>query len=231
MVMTTRLIITLALVDLILITAVYLIKMRYQIIEKYMIQPQYERKFSIFEAQPIQNNDIVFLGDSLTDFFPLDEMFPQSPVKNRGISGDTTHGVLKRLRQVTEGQPRQIFLMIGTNDLGFGYSQEHILTNYNKILARIKQETPGTQVFVQSLLPRHKKFAGDIHAINREIERLAYSYDYPFIDLFPDFADAQGGLRSEFTNDKLHLLHAGYETWQAHIAASVYDESSSDRTQ
>lgn len=204
-------------------TAVFLVKMRYRIIEKYMIQPQYDRKFSIFAGQLIHNADIVFLGDSLTECFPLAEMFPRAPVKNRGISGDTTHGILKRLHQAITGRPRKLFLMVGTNDLGFGYSQEHILSNYTEILVRIKREAPDTQVFVQSLLPRHKKFARQIQAVNQEIEELARRYGYTFLDLFPDFANTEDGLRSKFTNDDLHLLHAGYEKWRSLITARVYD--------
>jgi lysophospholipase L1-like esterase len=62
---------------------------------------------------------IVFLGDSITDFFRVNEFFPGVYVINRGISGDTTDGVLNRLAEsVYELSPSKIFLMIGTNDLG-----------------------------------------------------------------------------------------------------------------
>jgi lysophospholipase L1-like esterase len=193
-----------------------------RLIERFFIPPGYERRFSIFANNPIQSTDIVFLGDSITEWFPLDEMFPGLPIKNRGISGDTTDGVLRRLYQITDGQPRQIFLKIGTNDLGFGHSQSHIIANYETILARIKAESPQTEVFVQSILPRHRRFAGQIRHINQEIALLAQKFGYRYLDIFPAFADTHGGIRPEFSNDDLHLLHAGYVQWQKLLAPHIY---------
>ncbi len=194
---------------------------RRQIIEKYLVRPEFERKYSQFAAHPIAGDDIIFLGDSITEAFHVDEIFPDLPVKNRGISGDTTNGVLERLHQITAGQPQKIFLMIGSNDLGFGYSEAHVIANYETILARIRQESPGTQVYVQSILPRKKRYAHKITAVNAAIAALAPKYGCQFIDLFPEFADEMGTLRPEFTNDDLHLLDTGYTLWSSLIAPYV----------
>lgn len=194
------------------------------IIKRFFVQPGYERRYSIFENNPVEPEDTVFLGDSITEWFPLNEMFPDIRIKNRGISGDTTDGVLRRLHQITGGQPRRIFCKIGTNDIGFGHALPHIIANYEMILAQIKAESPGTQVFVLSILPRHRRFVGQIQAANRDIAALAQKYAYPFIDLFPHFANEHGGLRPEFTNDDLHLLAAGYAQFKAVIAPFVYSE-------
>jgi lysophospholipase L1-like esterase len=216
------LIISLSLNLLSIIAGLLLIIFYPRLIEWFFIPPSYERRFSIFANSPIQSTDIVFLGDSITEWFPLDEMFPGLPIKNRGISGDTTDGVLRRLHQVTDGQPRQIFLKIGTNDIGFGHSQSRIIANYEMILARIKAESPQTEVFVQSILPRHRRFAGRIQRINQEIAQLAQKYGYRYLDFFPAFADERGGIRPEFSNDDLHLLYAGYAQWQSLLKPYIY---------
>ena len=196
---------------------------RRQIIEKYLVRPEFERKYSQFAAQSIASGDIVFLGDSITEAFHVNEMFPGLPIKNRGISGDTTNGVLERLHQITAGRPQKIFLMIGSNDLGFGYSEAHVIANYETILARIRQESPDTEVYAHSILPRKKRYAGKITAVNTAIAALAQKYGAEFVDLFPEFADENGALRPEFTNDDLHLLDTGYALWQSLIAADVYE--------
>jgi lysophospholipase L1-like esterase len=192
------------------------------ILEKYYLRSNYKQAVSLFSANPVTGKDVVFLGDSITASFPLSEIFPDGVYKNRGISGDTTAGVLKRLDQVTVGQPRQIFLMIGTNDVGFGYQKERIVVNYDEILKRIKQESPATQVFVQSILPRDKHYAADIVFLNQQIAALAENHGYTYIDLFPAFADDAGGIRPEFSDDNLHLLNTGYEHWQQLISPYVY---------
>ena len=62
--------------------------------------------------------DIVMLGDSLTEWGNWHELVPEYSILNRGISGDTSSGVLDRLQEVIERRPKVVFVMIGTNDIG-----------------------------------------------------------------------------------------------------------------
>lgn len=188
-----------------------------------LLRTHHAQKTSFFLRYPIQPSDIVFLGDSITDGARWDELFPGLPVKNRGINGDTTQGVLNRLEDILTGQPRAIFLLIGTNDLPWYLYMgvADIVDIYEKILARCKTEAPETQVFVQSILPRHRNYARRIRQINARLQALAETYGYTYIDLFPHFADFRGGLLKEFTNDHLHLLAPGYARWVEVIAPHV----------
>ena len=68
----------------------------------------------------------LFLGDSLTEYGNWRELFPGLDIKNRGIAGDTTDGVLHRLDGITALSPDKIFLMIGINDLLMGRSVKRI---------------------------------------------------------------------------------------------------------
>lgn len=173
------------------------------------------QKADFYAAHPITRQDIVFVGDSITDGANWDELFPGLPVKNRGINGDTTIMVLERLTPIVSGHPRAIFLMIGTNDLPwYEYrSDSAILETYESILQTIQSGSPETAVFVQSIFPRQRRYAGRIRRLNGEIQLLARRLGYTYIDVFPHMAGALGELRKGLHNDNLHLMAAGYAIW------------------
>jgi lysophospholipase L1-like esterase len=173
------------------------------------------QKVSFFTRYPVKPGDIVFLGDSITDGARWDELFPGLPVKNRGINANLTTNVLERMDNIVAGHPRAIFLLIGTNDLPWYERRrdEQILETYEAILRRIKEDTPETSVFVQSILPREKSKAERIKRLNEELKKLAIRYGYVYIDLFSHFATPAGAIRPELTNDSLHLLSVGYAVW------------------
>ncbi|HBB31386.1 MAG TPA: G-D-S-L family lipolytic protein [Cyanobacteria bacterium UBA8803] len=184
-----------------------------------------------FEALPKSERAIVFLGDSLTAQGEWAEWLGNSQVKNRGISGDTTDGVLNRLEQILETQPAQILIMIGTNDIwNEGKSVGEVVNNYQRILDTIKKEAPKTQVFVQSLLPvnnqqyRIKVDNKDLVAVNRELQRLASQFSFKYIDLYQQFANNQNQLDPKYTLDGVHLNGQGYLTWKKVIENYIMDE-------
>jgi lysophospholipase L1-like esterase len=175
----------------------------------------YEQRSDLYRYVPIKEGDIVFLGDSITDGGCWEELFPGVPVKNRGINGDDTLGVLDRLESLLYYSPAAIFLLIGTNDLNWwAYRHdEDILETYSQILAGCQHISPETSVFVQSLLPRTKRYSKHIRALNHELHKLAKEYGYEYIDLYSHFVNEEGALKTKFTNDHLHLLSPGYKKW------------------
>lgn len=182
----------------------------------------YQRK-TLFEQLPNTDSEIIFLGNSITDGGEWSELFADTRVKNRGISGDVTDGVLYRMDEVLESKPAKIFIMIGTNDLARGRTEAEIVMNYNKILDRITKESPETKVFIQSILPvndtfglfqNHTNKSDEIRQINLELRDLALNGNYTFIDLDPVFTNEQGQLKAEYTNDGLHLTGPGYMAWK-----------------
>jgi lysophospholipase L1-like esterase len=180
------------------------------------------RLVSAFEAFPLAPDDVVFLGDSITEGGPWEELFPDLRVRNRGIGGDTSEGVLRRLDQVTRAQPAKVFLMIGTNDLYRGDSEDEIVANIAEILATLKQETPDTEVYLQSVLPRASRYRAGIEALNARLAELALEHGAAWIDLYPAFLEPEtGGIRPELSNDELHLLGPGYALWREQIEVQV----------
>lgn len=182
----------------------------------------YYQMKTMFEELPNEKGEIIFLGNSITQGAQWWELTGNRKVKNRGISGDTTDGVLFRLDEVTESNPKSVFLLIGTNDLARGKSREYVLENIKKIAAKIKEDSPKTKVYVQSILPindnftkfkGHMKGEANILWINAQLQNSADEDTYTYIDLYKDFIDSEGKLDKIYTNDGLHLLGNAYTHW------------------
>ena len=111
----------------------------------------YKRK-AIFENSADTKNEVIFLGNSITEGGDWKTLFPDINVINRGISGDVTDGILFRLNEVTASQPKRIFLMIGTNDLARGRSIDYVIKGTEQIIDQIKKETPNTLIYLHDYL-------------------------------------------------------------------------------
>jgi len=167
---------------------------------------------------------IVFLGDSITDFFRVNEFFHGVYVINRGISGDTTDGILNRLPEsVYELSPAKVFLMIGTNDLGDKKPVEYIVKNVGKIIENIRHNCPDTLIFLESVYPislardkKIKKFIvgkrnnEKICRLNYRLITLAQEMGINYIDMYSHLIDDSGNIRLEYTVEGLHLTVQGY---------------------
>ena len=182
----------------------------------------YDQRRSFFEAMPLGKNEIILLGDSITNCANWEELFPNEPIKNRGISGDITLGVLDRMDEIVKRKPKKIFILIGINDISLGIEKNIILTNYQAIISKIKKDSPKTTVYIQSILPTNdafdtfKKHQGKmdiIKAVNSDLKELAKENKVFFLNIFPEFIDEQGKLGKQYTNDGLHLLGNGYLHW------------------
>lgn len=181
----------------------------------------YRLRMDLFAATPLSSRDIVFLGDSLTEGAQWNELFPDLPVRNRGISGDTTAGVLARLGTVTGSRPAAVFLMVGTNELAPSLDAAPSLARQRQILERIRRESPATRVFVQSLLPRAAAYRERIESYNLALRGICLEAGVTFIDLYPAFLAPDGALRGELTFDGVHLTGAGYRLWRSLLAPYV----------
>lgn len=184
---------------------------------------QYEHRKTLYEMLPESKGKTIFLGDSLTEGCEWAELFQNPDILNRGIAGDQTEGILKRLKLVLDLQPKQLFLMIGVNDLLF-HSPEKIIDNYRKIVEQIHTDSPSTRLFLQSCLPVNNEVRNltigneDLQTINQGIQKIASDYAVPFINLYPDFTDEKGNLNTDFTADGIHLNGKGYAVWRDKVA-------------
>lgn len=185
-----------------------------ELIMKRVMEPTHKRWVSQFEALKIRENSVVFLGDSITEGGIWEELFPELPVHNRGIGGDVTGGVLARLHQVTAGKPAKVFLLIGTNDISIGLEIEAIADNIEKIVDTIRRDSPQTQIYIQSVLPRAASYRERIERLNQLLQSTIKN-KANWINLYPLFLDeADGSIRNDLSNDELHLLGKGYLLWR-----------------
>lgn len=186
-------------------------------------QPFYYQRASLFEKLPTSTNDIIFLGNSITNGGEWCELFENPNIKNRGISGDICKGVYDRLEVITNGQPNKIFLLIGINDLARGKTPDSVVVGIGEIIDKIQIESPNTLIYLQSILPLnesfgmfggHTKHQNEIKPLNNRLEALAKSKQIQFIDLYSNFVEPDTDkLNPKYTNDGLHLLGEGYIKW------------------
>lgn len=168
-----------------------------------------------FRELPNDTSDIVFLGTSLTQAFPLQEMFGNVHLRNRGIGGNTSRDILNRLEEVTEGKPEKIFLEVGTNDITKGFPMDTLIHNVKKIVYMIRKETPKTSIYIQSVLPTAFGQATanpKIKEYNELIQAFCETNNIPFIDLHRAFY-LDGSMNKSLTTDGIHLKGAGYYVW------------------
>ena len=190
-------------------------------------------KVELFRSYPDAPSDIIFLGNSITAGTDWMELLGRTDVRNRGISGDISFGVLERLHEVTEGKPAKVFILIGINDISRNIPDSFIIDNYEKIIRCIKSESPRTKIYFQTLMPVNNTFTAfknhynkDEHIlyVNEALKQLAVREKITLIDLYPHFLDADKRLDKKYTADGLHLNAAGYKVWADVLKKGKYLE-------
>ncbi len=168
----------------------------------------------------ITSNDIVFLGDSLTESFDLNKHFSMDNLKNRGMSGNMTEHVIYRLEEIFNTKPVKLFLMIGINDIYQGIAPDIVIRNIEKILKEIQTNSPQTLIYCQSILPvnenRLLSFENinlRVYQVNDKLRNFCNDADIQFVDIHADFLNHQGQMDEKFTYDGVHLTPTGYEHW------------------
>ena len=183
----------------------------------------YARRVSHFADLPIGKKDIIMLGNSLTDGAEWNELLNNRHVKNRGIVGDIVQGLIDRIDPIIKGQPKKLYIMCGVNDISHDVSADSIARVTEKLIVMVKQGSPRTKIYLQSLLPFNnnvrewKLLKGRDHVVveaNALLEQVARRQGVTWINLYPLFADENGRLRANLTNDGLHLMGEGYLIWR-----------------
>ena len=184
-------------------------KERQQLVKEY-----YENKLKIYrEENELYDDyevDVAFLGDSLTDGYDLKNYYPEYVVSNRGIGGETTHGLEERLKvSVYDLKPKVVVMLIGGNNFNTMFE------NYEDILIGLKENLPDTKVVLLSLTAMGQDWAhkNEIACFNNiKIKLLAGKYGYTFVDLFTPLFDVKTNeVYSDYTVDGAHFTSLGYE--------------------
>jgi len=165
---------------------------------------------------------LVFLGDSITQGWGanMGGSFGELKVANRGISGDTTRGMLIRLKQdVLALNPAGVIMLMGTNDLEEAATPEQIATNVKLIVEALNEHNPEMPIVLCQIMPSSatKKRPADKIKLANHLCFLAVrgNKTVTVLDTWTLFADENEDAKKEEFPDLLHPNQAGYAKWAA----------------
>ena len=200
--------------------------MAVQLLENWLLKEQskIQTKYRHLNQVSVVEPDILFIGDSIVEYYPLQELFGSSKtIVNRGIRGYQTGLLLENLdAHLYSGAVDKIVLLIGTNDIGKDVPVNEALNNLEAIIQSIARDYPLTEIKLLSILPVNEgeeykqtvyiRTNEKIQNWNQAYQELASAYmQVEFVPVFDYLTDQAGQLKKEYTTDGLHLSVAGYQ--------------------
>jgi lysophospholipase L1-like esterase len=184
-------------------------------------------RLSGFRNEKVSKNKIVFTGDSMIEFGQWQELLNNSAIVNRGILGDNSFGLLNRIDDIINLQPKILLISIGINDIAKNIPVNVTLNNICDFVNQIIQVSPLTKIVVHSILPtnpihseprseflNHYNKNEQVVELNSLLKSKSDYFKFSFVDLYSRFVDKSGNLDSEIANnDGLHLNTKGYKLW------------------
>jgi lysophospholipase L1-like esterase len=162
---------------------------------------------------------LLFIGDSLIEYFDWQERFPKNVVYNLGVAGETVEGLYSRI-QIVYAQIEttdSIFIMTGINNLAMG--DKKFIPTYRKIVKGFKKQYKSSRVYVQSLLPVFFPWISNdaIREMNGELKKMADAEKVAYLDIHAVFLDQTGPVRDYLMEDGVHVSEKGYSVWAGEI--------------
>ena len=200
--------------------------MAVQLLENWLLKEQakIQTKYRELNQVSVLEADIIFIGDSIVEYYPLQELFGTAKtIVNRGIRGYQTGLLLENLDAHLYGDAvDQIVLLIGTNDIGKDIPMNDALDNLERVIQSIARDYPLSQIKLVSILPINEgeeykqtvyiRTNEKIREWNQAYEALASVYmQVDFVPIYDSLTDSEGQLKSAYTTDGLHLSVAGYQ--------------------
>lgn len=168
---------------------------------------------------------ILFIGDSLVEFFDWQGRFPGHTIANLGIAGETVEGLYSRIGKIIRQYPSPdlVLIMTGINnvameDLGF-------IDSYRGILKALSSAYPRTRIVFHTLLPTLLPWIPRerIQEVNRSLHKIAQEMHIELLHLYTIFIDLQGNpIRDYLLPDGVHLSENGYSRWAEVLARLIY---------
>jgi lysophospholipase L1-like esterase len=169
--------------------------------------------------------NILFIGDSLVEFFDWQGRFPGHTIANLGIAGETVEGLHGRIGKIIRQfpSPDLVLIMTGINnvameDIGF-------LHSYQEIVKALSSAYPHARIVLHTLLPTLLPWVPDerIQEVNRSLHKIAQETCTEFLDLYNSFLDPQGNpLKDYLLPDGVHLSAKGYAHWAEALAPIIH---------
>ena len=189
--------------------------------------PFRNHRYDSFKALSVTSDNILFIGNSITDMHCWPEVFVTNtgeylPIVNRGNSGTYSTEQSDNLESYINGKPKKVFMMIGTNDIatsgGLNFSPEQVLAYVKSIVARIHARSPQTKIYLYSILKN--RTGNRVEATWLKANELTKAYadateGVTYIDLYDKLANVASG--GAWSYDNLHLTAGAYQAWASTI--------------
>lgn len=211
--------------------------MAVQLLENWLLKEQekIQTKYRELNQISVIEPDIIFIGDSIIEYYPLQELFGRSKnIVNRGIRGYQTGLLRENLDVHLYGDAvDQIVLLIGTNDIGKDVPMNEALNNLESVIQTISRDYPLSQIKLVSILPVNEsedfrqtvyiRTNEKIKMWNQAYQDLATSYmQVEYIPVFDSLLDEAGQLKPTYTTDGLHLSVSGYQTLSSSLRKHIF---------
>lgn len=177
------------------------------------------------QKKPIdwKKENIVFLGDSIREIYPINDIFGDLPIVKSGVSGYTTDDILERMdSMVYQYNPTKVFILIGTNDYREDPSLEtnnKIFNNIKKIISNIKRNRKKAEIYLESVYPVNRQMKSGaaeernnttIIKLNDQLKDYCNSHNVTYINTHDELLDNEGNFAEKYTYDGLHPNSLGY---------------------
>ncbi len=173
----------------------------------------------------IVNQNYLFLGDSIIDFYNLEKYYKDLPVVNSGKNGNRVHDILDDMNnRVYRYNPSKVILLIGINDLLYD-NNDDVYKDIEKLTKEINQKLPTCKIYIQSIYPINNKWKNEyypsvpdanemrekIENVNNKIKEICKKNNYIYIDLYSHLLNEDKVLDEKFSDDGLHPNDEGYK--------------------
>ena len=193
--------------------------------------PFRSHRYDVFKVLPLNEQNIVFVGNSITNMHEWWEAFgSEGNIVNRGVWGTFIGETVQHIEAVAMGKPGKVFFMVGTNDLGKNGSRniDDIIENTRIMVERLQRVSPATEIYIQGILPSvYNRILEQLEETNARLKELCDEYGITYVDLWDDlFSLTQDNTH---TLDGLHMKASGYQIWTKKIqelvgASTVYPD-------
>lgn len=180
----------------------------------------------VFAASQQPELDIYFLGDSITEWWPVlgrevwEAEFGTLRVLNCGLSGDTTQNILYRIENggFERISPKVVVLLAGINNLAGSpdLQPEKLAGGIRRIISELQSRSPESRILLLSIFPagdRRDPIRDRIIETNKRLAEFNHNSIVSYLDIYGVFLDAEGNLPAAIAPDGLHLSARGYQLW------------------
>ena len=179
---------------------------------------------SKLDSIKVQDENIVFFGDSITEGYNVKEFYDEYRVVNSGISGNTTNDLINRIdSDLYDYNPSVVIIQIGTNDIRASIKDEEIINNIKKIIKGIRKNRKNASILIESIYPLNREMDTEywngvnedynnkhIIKLNKDIKKLCKIEHIKYIDVYSSLLDDNKNLKEVYSKEGLHLTDLGY---------------------